>query len=124
MMTGVARIAAAAVLVCVSAGAVFAQRPPRVRVGGDVKAPIKLTHVSPAYPDEAKAERAGGTVVLEIVVATDGSVLETEALRRVHPLLDDAAAKAVGKWKYTPTELNGEPAELIMIVTVTFVAPE
>ena len=102
MTTGVARIAAVVVLVCASVGVVSAQRPPRVRVGGDIKAPVKVTHVSPAYPEEAKAERASGTVVLEIVVATDGSVLETEVLRRVHPLLDEAAAQAVGKWKYTP----------------------
>lgn len=124
MKTGVARIATWAVLVCASVGLLGAQNPQRLRVGGDIKPPVKVTHVSPAYPDEAKAAGAAGTVVLEIVVGTDGSVLDTEVLRRVHPLLDESAAKAVAKWKYAPTEVNGEPVELLMVVTVTFVAPE
>jgi protein TonB len=124
MTRGLARIAAVAVLVCVSVGVVSAQAPLRVRVGDDVKAPAKVAHVAPAYPEEAQVERVSGTVVLEIVVATDGSVLETEVLRSVHPLLDDSAARAVRKWKYTPTEVDGEPVELLMVVTVTFVLPE
>lgn len=124
MTRGLARIAAVAVLVCVSVGVVSAQAPSRVRVGDDVKAPAKVTHVAPAYPEEAQVERVSGTVVLEIVVATDGSVLDTEVLRSVHPLLDDSAARAVRKWKYTPTEVDGEPVELLMVVTVTFALPE
>jgi protein TonB len=124
MTRGLARIAVVAVFVCAGGGVVSAQDPPRVRVGGDVKAPVKVAHVSPAYPEEARAEGVGGTVVLEIVVATDGSVLETEVLRSVHPLLDDSAARAVRKWKYTPTEMDGEPVELLMVVTVTFALPK
>jgi len=36
------------------------------------------------------------------------------------PLLDQAALDAVRQWRYTPTQLNGEPVALIMTVTVSF----
>ena len=92
---------------------------PRVRVGGDIKPPARIRYVMPKYPEEAKANRIQGIVILEIVVATDGTVLGTEIKRSV-PELDDAAVSAVNEWVYTPTLLNGEPVELIMTVTVNF----
>lgn len=123
MAERVARFVAVA-LVLFSTVGVFARQPLRLRVGGDVKAPVKLTHVNPAYPEEAKAQRAEGTVILEIVIATDGTVAAVEVLRGVHVLLDEAAVRAVRQWKYRPTELNGEPVELLVTVTATFTVPE
>ena len=123
MSEGVLRFVAVALVLFANVG-VFASQPLRVRVGGDVKAPVKLTHVSPAYPEEAKAQRAAGTVILEAVIATDGSVAAVEVLRGVHVLLDEAAVRAVRQWKYRPTELNGEPVELLITVTVAFTVPE
>jgi len=121
MLRGVARLVAVAVLMFSSLG--VASQPLRVRVGGDVKEPIKLTHVNPVYPEEAKSQKAAGTVILEAVIATDGSVTAVEVLRGVHVLLDEAAVRAVTQWKYRPTELNGEPVELLITVTVTFTVP-
>jgi len=37
-----------------------------------------------------------------------------------HPLLNDAAVQAVRQWKYSPTILNGEPMQVIAVVTVVF----
>ena len=91
----------------------------RIRVGGDIKAPTKTKHVAPVYPEEAKAREIQGTVILEILVGTDGRVLDTEVRRSV-PLLDAAAVTAVMQWEYTPTLMNGEPVELLMTVTINF----
>ena len=123
MVRRVARLVAVALALFSTVG-VFASQPLRVRVGGDVKEPIKLTHVSPVYPEEAKSQKAAGTVILEAVIATDGSVAAVEILRGVHVLLDEAAVRAVRQWRYKPTELHGEPVEVLVIVTVTFTVPE
>ena len=122
MVRRLVHLVAVAVLVFSSLG--VASQPRRLRVGGDVKAPIKLTHVNPVYPEEAKSQKAAGTVILEAVIATDGSVGAVEVLRGVHVLLDEAAIRAVRQWKYVPTELNGEPVELLITVTVAFTVPE
>ena len=60
-----------------------------------------------------------GRVILEAIVAKDGSVKDVRVLRPL-PMLDQAAVEAVSQWKYTPTTLNKEPVEVIMTVTVDF----
>jgi protein TonB len=93
--------------------------PPRVRVGGTVRAPAKVTHVSPIYPQVARAAHVEGTVILEAVIDESGAVDAVHVLRSV-PLLDAAAIDAVRRWRFTPTMLNGQPIPIVMTVTVTF----
>ncbi len=95
----------------------------RVRVGGAVKPPVTLFHVSPEYPEAARAAGIAGVVILEIVVGEDGSVIETRVLRSI-PELDQAAIDAVTQWKFEPKVLNGEPVEVEMVVTINFTLPE
>jgi TonB family protein len=90
-----------------------------VRVGGDVKAPHATVKVDPIYPDEAQAAHVAGVVLLEITVATDGSVSNARVLRSI-PMLDQAAVDAVRQWKYEPTVLNGVPVEVEMNVFINF----
>ena len=119
--------------VCVRLGAVLAlagfastvvgAQAHRLRVGGDIKRPDKIVHVDPVYPDQAKAERIEGMVIVEAVIATDGTIMDVDVIRSAHPLLDAAAVEAVRQWEYTTTELNGERVELVMSVNVTFAIP-
>ena len=108
-----------AFVACVSTP-VAAQTPQRLRVGGGITRPQKIVHVDPIYPAKAKADRIEGMVIVETVIATNGTVENIEVIRSAHPLLDAAAIEAVSQWEYTPTLLNGEPVELVMSVNVTF----
>jgi periplasmic protein TonB len=91
----------------------------RVRVGGAIARPERVHYVAPIYPAVARAAHIEGTVILEAVIGTDGSVQELRVLRPV-PFLSDAALEAVREWLFTPTRLNGEPVPVVMTVTVTF----
>lgn len=93
--------------------------PGAIRVGGEISEPRKLTDVKPVYPAEAQAANVSGIVILETVIDTQGHVAEVVVLRSVQ-LLDAAAVDAVRQWQYTPTLLNGNPIEVIMVVTVNF----
>jgi protein TonB len=62
-------------------------------------------------------------VIVEAVIATNGTVMDVGVIRSAHPFLDTAAVEAVRRWEYTPTLLNGEPVELVMSVNVTFALP-
>ena len=104
-------------VVFLPASSAFAQTP--VRVGGDIKPPIRTEYVAPVYPTIAQQAKIQGTVVLEIVIGPTGTVTEARVLRQ-NPLLDAAAVDAVRKWKYTPTLLNGAPVAVMMTVTLTF----
>lgn len=90
-----------------------------IRVGGDIKAPSQTKSVPPVYPPAARAARVQGLVILEVVIAQDGTVSDAQILRS-QPMLDQAALEAVRQWEFTPTLLNGVPVSVIMTVTVSF----
>jgi len=73
----------------------------------------------PDYPAIARSARVTGTVILEAVIAEDGTVRDVRVLRSIR-LLDEAAIEAVRQWRFTPTLLNGEAVPVIMTVTVAF----
>jgi protein TonB len=60
-----------------------------------------------------------GIVILEAVIAENGTVRDVRVLRSI-PLLDQAAVDAVRQWQFTPTLLNGQPVPIVMTVTVNF----
>jgi TonB family protein len=96
------------------------QAPAQVRVGGQVREPVKIKDVKPAYPESAKAAGMQGIVIMEIRVDSDGSVVDAKVLRPIGEPLDSAAMDAVLQWRFMPTLLNGSPVEILMTVTINF----
>jgi TonB family protein len=90
-----------------------------VRVGGNVKQPVKTKDVQPVYPSIAQSARVQGSVIIEVTIGPNGRVQDARVLHGM-PLLDQAALDAVRQWEYTPTLLNGVPVPMIMTVTVNF----
>lgn len=96
------------------------QPPSRpVRAGGDIKMPTKIRDVAPEYPQIAQRAGVQGIVIIEAVIATDGTVRDARVLRSI-ALLDRAALDAVRQWRYEPTRLNGVVVPVIVTVTVQF----
>jgi protein TonB len=93
--------------------------PQPVRIGGQISAPELLHRVEPVYPDIAVMAKVTGTVILEAVVTTDGTVQSVKVLRPVK-FLDGAAIDAVRQWRYKPLILNGVPTPFVLTVTLTF----
>jgi len=93
-----------------------------VRIGGDIRTPLKLRDIPPIYPSAALAARVQGVVILEIDVDTTGKVVQANLLRSI-PLLNQAAIDAVLQWRYEPTIVNGVAVPIRMTVTVNFLAP-
>lgn len=62
----------------------------------------KVQHrVEPVYPELAKRMRIGGTVRVEVTIATDGTVTGAKAISG-NKMLAPAAEEAIKKWKFTP----------------------
>lgn len=83
----------------------------------------RLVHqVQPAYPKEARAQKADGTVVLKTLVGGNGAV---EGIRLVegNPALASAATKAVKQWRYKPYIRDGSRVPFQTIVIVDFQQP-
>jgi protein TonB len=74
-----------------------------------------------AYPLEALRNREQGTVILRVLVGTDGSVLGVEIEKSSGSRsLDRAARDAVGKWRFHPATRNGVAHSAWASVPVTF----
>jgi TonB family protein len=93
--------------------------PQPVRVGGNIKPPMKTKDVRPTYPPIAQSARVQGVVIIEATIGPNGKVQDARVLRSI-PLLDASALDAVRQWEFTPTLLNGVPVPVIMTVTVQF----
>jgi TonB family protein len=83
--------------------------------------PQLIHRVDPEYPKIARTIHLQGIVVLRAVIARDGTVEQVQLLRSVHPLLDQAAMKAVEHWLYRPATLHGKPVKVYFTVTVRFI---
>jgi TonB family protein len=57
--------------------------------------------VAPSYPTLARSMHMKGIVKLEVVVAPNGTVKTVKTLGG-HPILVDAAERAVQKWRWEP----------------------
>jgi periplasmic protein TonB len=91
----------------------------KARVSQGVMQGLLIHQVKPTYPPLARQARIQGSVVLQAVIAKDGSI---QNLRLVsgHPMLAPAAIDAVKQWRYKPYFLNGEPVEVETQITVNF----
>ena len=90
------------------------------RAGGDVSAPRAIYVPDPDYPDEARKKKIQGTVILSIVVGSDGSVHDVKIKRSVGYGLDEKAMEAVSQWQFEPGRKEGKPVAVPMDVEVTF----
>jgi TonB family protein len=91
----------------------------RLRVPGDVMA-NKLIYIEPpVYPQIAVVARVSGIVMLNAVVAEDGTVEELMSISGP-ALLRQAAIYAVREWRFEPTLLNGQPIEVETTVPIRF----
>jgi TonB family protein len=99
--------------------AAMSAAPPPVRVGGNIKQPLKVKDVTPVYPALAQAAHVQGVVIVEATIGPNGAVQKATVLRSI-PLLDAAALDAVRQWEFAPTLLNGVAVPVIMTITVNF----
>lgn len=78
-----------------------------------------LSSYSPAYPTEAAREGIQGSVKLDVIVGTDGTIRSVSVLSGP-PMLSHAAVSAVRDWRYAETFLAGEPIETEHYVVMVF----
>jgi protein TonB len=93
--------------------------PQRVRVSQGVSQGLLIHQVKPAYPPLARQARIQGAVILQAVIAKDGTIQGLKVMSG-HPMLAPSAVDAVKQWRYKPYFLNGEPVEVETQITVNF----
>jgi protein TonB len=90
-----------------------------VKIGGLVKEPKLLSSTLPVYPAFAKEAHIEGDVVIRTTVDKKGNVTHMEIVSG-SAMLRQAALDALGRWKYEPSKLDGQPVSVQMLVTIKF----
>ena len=93
--------------------------PLRIRVSSAVQERKLIRRPPPVYPVYAREAGIAGTVSLEAVITPDGRINELRVLSG-DPNLVAATVAAVQQWRYQPTLLDGEPAEVITLISVVY----
>jgi len=75
--------------------------------------------VAPAYPDDARAGKIQGTVVLHAIIEKDGKISNLTVVSGPKEL-QMAALDAVRQWTYKPYLLNGNPTQVDTTISVNF----
>lgn len=90
------------------------------RVGGGVSAPRPIYNPDPEYSEEARKAKYQGTVVLAIVIGTDGKPRDVRVQRSLGLGLDEKAMEAVRTWRFEPARKNGQPVPVAVNIEVNF----
>jgi TonB family protein len=86
---------------------------------GAVSPPELLSSEGPVYPQTARQFRVSGTVMVDVLVGTDGRVRQAKVVSGP-VMLRDAAVTAVRRWVYRPALRDGKPVEASTPAEVTF----
>ena len=95
--------------------------PPRAPISGGVLNGKAISLPKPAYPPIARAAHAAGTVVVQVLIDENGSVVSAHAISG-HPLLQAVAVAAARQARFSPTKLSGQPVKVTGMIQYNFVA--
>ncbi len=91
-----------------------------IEVGGNVRAPEKITYPQPAYTEIARKARIQGVVIVQAIIDKQGNVTNVKVLKGLPMGLEEAAVEAIKTWKFKPATLNGKPVAVYYNLTVNF----
>jgi len=89
-------------------------------VGGGVSAPKQIYAPDPEYSEEARKVKHMGTVVLWLIVGSDGKPRDIRVARTLGLGLDEKAIEAVKTWIFEPAYKDGKPVAVQINVEVNF----
>jgi len=92
--------------------------------GGDA-ALLDFIKANAKYPEEVKAQKIEGRVIVRFVVNTEGYTEGISVLKGVHPLLDAEAIRVIGSLeKFEPGMQGGKPVNVWYMAPITFSLPK
>jgi protein TonB len=90
------------------------------KVGAGVSSPVVVVKVDPEYSEEARKVKLSGSVLLAIIVDTEGRARDIHVSRSLGMGLDEKAIEAVEKWRFKPGMRNGQAVNVRATIEVNF----
>jgi protein TonB len=91
------------------------------QAGNGVTAPTLRSQVRPSYTSEAMQRKIQGTVVLELIVGSDGEPYDVRVVRSLDAGgLDEEAIRAAKQWRFNPGRLGDTPVDVRVVLVIDF----
>jgi TonB family protein len=90
------------------------------KVGGGVSQPVPIYKVDPEYSEEARKAKYSGTVLLAVIIDSEGRVRNPTVVKSLGMGLDEKAMEAVLKWKFKPGMKSGQAVNVKAQIEVNF----
>ncbi|QIZ78671.1 energy transducer TonB [Ferrimonas lipolytica] len=85
------------------------------------QAPKLLRYIAPKMPVAARSKGINGKVMLRLVVAANGDVLQAEVLSaQPEQLFEQAALTAAKQWQFKPAQINQQAVAVYLDVPLNF----
>ena len=133
-------VATLSAILAVGAFNALAQNPLPQEINGGILNGKAVKLAKPDYPDDAKAAKIEGTVLVDVVIDENGNVASATAVTEsvkmpqrdgtvkeiepANPILRDSAEKAALESKFAPTLLQGQPIKVRGRIIYVFKADE
>lgn len=91
-----------------------------IKMSATLKPPVPLLRVDGEYTPAARSNRVSGSIVLSVVVGSDGRVHRPKV---THPLrfgLDENALKVMPLWRLQPALQDGKPVAVMSGIQMSF----
>ena len=82
--------------------------------------PILLNNPQPRYTEEARKNKIQGTVMVRVLIGSDGSVKRVTVTRGLPDGLDEQAIQAAYQLRFKPAMKGGQPVSFWQAVTIEF----
>ena len=82
--------------------------------------PVLIERVEAGYPEEARKQGVTGTVLLQLIVNTDGSVSDAHVVKPAGHGFDESALAAARKLRFEPARQEGTPVQVQINYEVQF----
>ena len=94
-------------------------RPPSAKVPAEVIERLLVRRVEPLYPEAARRTNLQGVVMLDAIIAADGTVVNIRPVSGADGLVP-AAMDAARWWRFRPYRVQGEPTPVETTLSVEF----
>ena len=99
------------------------QNPGADSGGGGVSQPAVIFKVDPEYSEEARKAKYSGTVMLAVIVDTEGRARDIHVVKSLGMGLDEKAIEAVEKWRFKPGMKGGTAVNVRATIELNFRLP-
>jgi TonB family protein len=93
---------------------------PVYTAGKDITSPVPVFRPDAACTDEARKAQLSGTVIVTLIVETDGTTSNIEVTKPLGKGREEKAVEAVRQWKFKPATMAGKPVRARVNVEVAF----